>query len=387
MDFEFSELQEVIRKQVRELCQKFPASYWREMDQKKQYPEEFVKELTKAGWLAALIPEKYGGAGLGMLEAGIILEEINHSGGAATPCHAQMYTMGAILRHGSDQQKEKYLPKIAKGEIRLQSFGVTEPESGSDTTKIKTFAQREGDSYVISGKKVFISRVQHSDMMLLLARTTPTEKVKKKTMGLTLFLVELRNNIGKTIQVNPIETMINHETNELVIQNLVVPAENVVGEEGNGFYHILDGMNAERILVSSECIGDSYWFIGKAVEYAKQRVVFDRKIGENQGVQFPISDAYLKVKAADLVRYKAAVKFDQNKDCGEEANSAKLLASEALSRAADVAMTTYGGYGLATSLDIERKFRESRLYLVAPVTNNLVLSYIGTHVLGMPRSF
>ncbi len=387
MDFEFNEIQEVIRKQVRDLCQKFPASYWREKDQKKQYAEEFVNELTKAGWLAALIPEKYGGAGLGMLEAGIILEEINHSGGAATPCHAQMYTMGAILRHGSEEQKEKYLPKIAKGEIRLQSFGVTEQEAGSDTTKIKTFARREGDSYVINGKKVFISRVQHSDMMLLLARTTPYEKAEKKTMGLTLFLVDLRNNIGKTIQANPIETMINHETNELVIQDLVVPAENVVGEEGRGFYHILDGMNAERILVSSECIGDSYWFIEKSVAYANQRVVFDRKIGENQGVQFPIADAYLKVKAADLMRYKAAVKFDQKKDCGEEANSAKLLASEALSRAADVAMTTYGGNGLATSTDIERKFRESRLYLVAPVTNNLVLSYIGTHVLGMPRSF
>lgn len=387
MDFEFNELQEVIRKQVRDLCQKFPASYWREKDQKKQYAEEFVNELTKAGWLAALIPEKYGGAGLGMLEAGIILEEINHSGGAATPCHAQMYTMGAILRHGSEEQKEKYLPKIAKGEIRLQSFGVTEPEAGSDTTRIKTFAHREGDSYVINGRKVFISRIQHSDLMLLLARTTSYENVEKKTMGLTLFLVDLRNNIGKTIQANPIETMINHETNELVLQDLVVPAENVVGEEGRGFYHILDGMNAERILVSSECIGDSYWFIEKAVEYAKQRVVFDRKIGENQGVQFPIADAYLKVKAADLMRYKAAVKFDQKKECGEEANSAKLLASEALSRSADVAMTTYGGYGLATSTDIERKFRESRLYLVAPITNNLVLSYIGTHVLGMPRSF
>jgi len=387
MDFEFNELQDVIRKQVRDLCQKFPASYWREKDQKKQYAEEFVNELTKAGWLAALIPEKYGGAGLGMLEAGIILEEINHSGGAATPCHAQMYTMGAILRHGSEEQKEKYLTKIAKGEIRLQSFAVTEPEAGSDTTKIKTFARRDGDSYVINGMKVFISRVQHSDMMLLLARTTPADQVEKKTMGLTLFLVELKDNIGKTIQVNPIETMINHETNELVIQDLIVPAENVVGEVGKGFYHILDGMNAERILVSSECIGDSNWFIEKAVEYAKQRVVFDRKIGENQGVQFPIADAYLKVKAADLMRYKAAARFDQKKDCGEEANSAKLLASEALSRAADVAMTTYGGYGLATEVDLERKFRESRLYLVAPVTNNLVLSYIGTHVLGMPRSF
>jgi acyl-CoA dehydrogenase len=387
MDFEFTELQEVIRKQVRDLCQKFPASYWREKDQKKEYPVEFVGELTRAGWLGALIPEEYEGAGLGMLEASIILEEINHSGGGATACHAQMYTMGAILRHGSEEQKKKYLPSVAKGEIRLQSFGVTEPEAGSDTTRIKTFARRDGDFYVINGTKIFISRVQHSDMMLLLARTTPYEEAEKKTLGLTLFLVDLKNNIGKTIQANPIDTMINHETNELEIRDLVVPAENVIGAEGRGFYHILDGMNAERILVSSESIGDAYWFIDKAVEYAKHRVVFDRKIGQNQGVQFPIADAYLKVKAADLMRCKAAVRFDQNKECGEEANSAKLLSSEALSRAADVAMTTYGGYGLATSTDIERKFRESRLYLVAPVTNNLVLSYIGTHVLGMPRSF
>lgn len=387
MDFEFTELQDLIRDQVRELCQKFQPSYWRQCDQKKEYPEQFVNELTKAKWLAALIPESYGGAGLGMLEASIILEEINHSGGIATPCHAQMYTMGAILRHGSEEQKSKYLPRIAKGEIRLQSFGVTEPEAGSDTTKIKTFARRDGDTYIINGRKVFISRVQHSDMMLLLARTTPYEKCEKKTMGLTLFLVDLKSNIGKTIQASPIDTMMNHETNELVMQDLVVPAENVVGEEGKGFYHILDGMNAERILVSSECIGDSYWFIEKAVDYANQRIVFDRKIGQNQGVQFPISETYLRVKAADLVRYKAAVRFDQKKECGEEANSAKLLSSEALARAADVAMTTYGGYGVATSTDIERKFRESRLYLIAPVTNNLVLSYIGSHVLGMPRSF
>jgi acyl-CoA dehydrogenase len=388
LDFEFTETQEVIRKQVGELCKRFPLTYWREKDRKKQYPEEFVNAFTQAGWLSALIPEKYGGAGLGMLEASIILEEINHSGGAATPCHAQMYTMGAILRHGSEEQKERYLPKIAKGDLRLQSFAVTEPDVGSDTTKIKTFAKREGDKFVINGRKIFISRVQHSDLMLLLARTTPYEKVEKKTKGLSIFLVDLRQaQKDGSIKINPIETMINHETNELIFQDLVVPKENLIGEQGAGFYHILDGLNAERILVAAQCIGDSYWFIEKAVSYANERVVFDRKIGQNQGVQFPIADVYTKVRAADLMRYKAATRFDQNKECGEEANTAKFLASEALSRAAEVAMTTFGGYGLATDMDIERKFRESRLYVVAPVTNNMVLSYIASHVLGLPRSF
>jgi acyl-CoA dehydrogenase len=387
MDFDQSDTQQVIRSQVGDLCKKFPPTYWRDKDKKKEYPQEFVDALTQAGWLAALIPEKYGGAGLGILDASIILEEINRSGGVATPCHAQMYTMAALLRHGSEEQKEKYLPKIAKGELRLQSFGVTEPEAGSDTTQIKTFARKDGSHYVVSGRKIFISRVQHSDMMLLLARTTPRDKVEKKTMGLSLFLVDLRSALGHGIIANPIETLVNHETNELVIENLEVPAENLVGQEGRGFYHILDGMNAERILVAAECIGDSYWFIEKAKSYAKTRVVFGRPIGQNQGIQFPIAAAYAKVSAADLMRYKAARQFDQNKDCGEEANMAKLLASEALSRVADVTMTTYGGYGLATDADIERKFRESRLYVVAPVTNNMILSYIADHVLGLPRSF
>jgi acyl-CoA dehydrogenase len=387
MDFDSNETQQIIRKQVGDLCKKFPPTYWREKDRKREYPNEFVDSLTEAGWLAALIPEKYGGAGLGMVEASIILEEINRSGAVATPCHAQMYTMGALLRHGTEKQKEMYLPKIAKGELRLQSFGVTEPDAGSDTTKIRTFARKEGDNYVINGRKVFISRIQHSDMMLLLARTTSIEEVERKALGLSLFLVDLRGTLGKSIIANPIETMVNHETNELVIENLVVPAENLVGEEGKGFYHILDGMNAERILVAAECIGDSYWFIEKSTSYAKSRVVFGRPIGQNQGVQFPIADVYTKVSAADLMRYRAALRFDEKKECAEEANMAKLLASEALSRTADVAMTTYGGYGLATDMDIERKFRESRLYVVAPVTNNMVLSYIADHVLGLPRSF
>ena len=387
MDFDQTDTQQVIRNQVGELCKRFPLTYWREKDRKKEYPKEFVDALTQAGWLAALIPEKYGGAGLGMLESSIILEEISRSGAVATPCHAQMYTMGALLRHGSEEQKEKYLPKIAKGELRLQSFGVTEPEAGSDTTQIKTLARKQGSDYLVNGRKIFISRIQHSDMMLLLVRTTPIEEVQKKTLGLSLLLVDLRRALGNGIVANPIDTMVNHETNELIIENLRVPVENLIGEEGKGFYHILDGMNAERILVSAECIGDSYWFIEKAKNYAKSRVVFGRPIGQNQGIQFPIADAYAKVTAANLMRFKAARMYDQNKDCGEEANMAKLLASEALSRAADVAMTTYGGYGMAVDADIERKFRESRLYVVAPVTNNMILSYIADHVLGLPRSF
>ena len=386
LDFELSETQDTIRKEVADLCSRFPATYWREKDVKKEYPGEFVETLTKAGWLSALIPQQYGGAGLGMLEASIILEGINRSGGIATACHAQMYTMGAILRHGSEAQKERFLPEIAKGSLRLQSFAITEPEAGSDTSKIKTFARRDGDHYTIDGNKVFTSRVQHSDLMLLLARTTPYDEVEKKTMGMSLFLVDLRK-AGSAIKVNPIQTMVNHETNELVIQNLVVPKDSLVGEEGKGFYHLLDGLNAERILVAAECIGDGYWFIDKSVSYAKQRVVFDRPVGENQGVQFPIAEAYARIRAADLMRYKAATRFDQGKDCGEEANSAKLLASEASWQAANVAMMTYGGYGMALDSDIERKFRESRLYMVAPVANNLVLAYIGSHVLGLPRSF
>ena len=386
MDFELSESQDAMRKAVSELCGTFPPTYWRAKDKDREYPEEFVDALTKAGWLSALVPAEYGGAGLGMLEASIILEEINHSGAVATACHAQMYTMGALLRHGSPEQKREYLPGIAKGEIRLQSLGLTEPESGSDTTKIKTSAKLEGDSYVVNGHKIFISRVQHSDLMLLVARTTPYENAEKKTMGISLFLVDLRK-AGDSIKVNPIETLVNHETNELQIQDLKVPKENLVGKEGMGFYHLLDGLNAERILVAAECIGDGYWFIDKAVSYAKQRTVFGRPIGANQGVQFPIAKAYSSIRAADLIRYKAASRFDAGKDCGEEANMAKLLASEASWDAANVAMTTYGGYGMAVDSDVERKFRESRLYLTAPVANNLVLGYLGSHTLGMPRSF
>jgi acyl-CoA dehydrogenase len=385
LDFEFTDEQQAIRKKVREFCGRFPPSYWREKDRRREYPKEFVDEATKAGWLAALIPEKYGGAGLGMFEASIMIEEINRSGGTATACHAQMYTMGPILRHGSQEQKARYLPEIAKGNLRLQSFAVTEPTSGSDTTRIRTSAIRDGDHYVVNGSKVFISRFQHSDLMLLLARTQPYDSTNK-TSGISLFLVDLRK-AGGAIKANPLTTMVNHETNELVIENLVVPSENLIGEEGRGFYHLLDGLNAERILVSAECIGDAYWFVSKSVEYAKQRQVFERPIGQNQGVQFPIAQAYARTRAADLVRYKAATRFDRGQDCGEEANSAKLLASEASWEAANTAMTTYGGYGMAVDSDIERKFRESRLYLVAPVANNLLLAYIASHVLGLPRSF
>lgn len=386
MNFDLTEEQSMIRKQVRELCARFPAKYWRDLDKRREYPEEFVNELTKAGWLATLIPQRYGGAGLGALEAGIILEEINRSGGNAAACHAQMYIMGSLLRHGNEEQKARYLPKIARGELRLQAFAVTEASAGSDTTKITTFAKKQGDKYVVNGQKVFTSRVQHSDLMILLARTTPYEEVSKKTMGLSLFLIDLRK-AGDSIRVKPIETMINHETNELFIQNLEVPAENLIGEEGEGFRYVLDGLNAERILLAAECIGDAEWFIDKSVEYARNRVVFDRPLGQNQGIQFPMAQVYARTRAADLVRYKAATLFDQNKSCGEEANLAKYLASEASWEAANVAMNVYGGYGLATDFDVERKMRETRLFIVAPISNNLVLSYIGEHVLGLPRSY
>lgn len=376
----------MIRKQVRELCAKFPPKYWRDLDRKKGYPVEFVNELTKAGWLAALIPQKYGGAGLGVLEASIILEEINRSGGNAAACHAQMYVMASLLKHGNEEQRTRYLPRIARGELRLQAFAVTEASAGSDTTKITTFAKKEKEKYVVNGQKVFTSRVQHSDLMILLARTTPYEQVSKKTMGLSLFLIDLREVKG-SIHVKPIETMINHETNELFIHDLEVPSENLIGEEGKGFQYVLDGLNAERILLAAECIGDAEWFIDKSVEYARNRVVFDRPIGQNQGVQFPIAEVYAKTRAADLVRYEAATLFDQGKPCGEEANLAKYLASEASWDAANVAMNVFGGYGMATDFDVERKMRETRLFIVAPVSNNLVLSYVGEHVLGLPRSY
>ena len=386
MDFELTGLQHQIRQEIRDLCRRFPPEYWRAADEARRYPQEFVQALTEAGWLGALIPEEYGGAGLGMLDAGLILEEINRSGGNAAPCHAQMYTMGSLLRHGSEDQKRRYLPAIAGGGLRLQAFGVTEPDAGSDTTRISTFARRAGDHYVVEGRKIFTSRVQHSDLLMLLARTTPLADVGKKTDGLSLFLVDLRA-AGERLQVRPIRTMINHETNELRFDGVEVPADNRIGQEGQGFSYILSGMNAERILIASECIGDGYYFVDRAAGYAGERVVFGRPIGQNQGVQFPIAKAFMSVEASRLMRDKAATLFDRGAPCGAEANMAKYLASEAAWEAANAAMNTLGGYGLAVEYDVERKFRESRLPIVAPVSNNLVLSYVGQHVLGMPRSF
>lgn len=386
MDFELTPLQQQIRQEIRELCRAFPPEYWRAADQERRYPEEFVRALTEAGWLGALIPESYGGAGLGILEAGLILEEINRSGGSASPCHAQMYTMGSLLRHGSEEQKRRYLPQLASGQLRLQAFAVTEPDAGSDTTRISTVAVRRGDRYVVHGRKIFTSRVQHSDLMMLLARTTPLDQVTKRSEGLSLFLVDLRT-VGDRLRILPIRTMVNHETNELVLDGVEVPVEDRIGEEGEGFQYILSGMNAERVLIASECLGDGAYFIDRVSRYACERVVFGRPIGQNQGVQFPIAKAHMALQAARLVRDKAATLFDRGAPCGAEANMAKYLASEAAWEAANVAMTTFGGYGMAVDYDIERKFRESRLYLVAPVTNNLVLSYVAQHVLGMPRSF
>jgi len=376
-----------LRAAMRDLCRRFRDEYWRRIDRERTYPEEFVRALTGAGWLAALIPEAYGGSGLGITEASIILEEVNRSGGNSGACHAQMYTMGTLLRHGSEAQKRRYLPKIARGELRLQAFGVTEPTTGSDTTKLKTTAVRQGDCYVVNGQKVFISRVQHSDLLLLLARTTSLNQVKKKGEGLSVFLVDLRDAIGHGLTVQPIDTMINHETNQLFFDNLEVPAENLIGEEGKGFRYILDGMNAERILIAAECIGDGYWFIERAAKYAKERIVFDRPIGRNQGVQFPIARAYVNVEAANLMRFGAASLFDADRPCGAEANMAKLLAADASWEAANVALQTHGGFGFAAEYDIERKFRETRLYQVAPISTNLILSYVAEHVLGLPRSF
>ena len=376
-----------LREAVSQLCNRFGVEYWRKLDETATYPEEFVKALTDAGWLAALIPEEYGGSGLGITEASIILEEINHSGGNSGACHAQMYIMGTLLRHGSAAQKQKYLPKIASGDLRLQSFGVTEPSVGTDTTKIKTTAVRNGDHYVVNGQKVWTSRVQHSDLMLLLARTTPLDQIKKKSDGLSVFLVDLEAVIGNGLTVVPIRNMPNHETNELFFDDVVVPAENLIGEQGRGFRYILDGMNAERILIAAECIGDGHWFIEKAADYARERVVFDRPIGQNQGVQFPIARAHVNVEAADLMRFKAAGLFDNQAPCAKEANMAKLLSADASWEAANVALQTHGGFGFAAEYDIERKFRETRLYQVAPISTNLILSYIGEHVLKMPRSF
>ena len=376
-----------LRSAVRDLCSRFPSAYWQENDRKDEYPKAFVDALTEAGYLAALIPEEYGGAGLGITEASVILEEINRSGGNSGACHAQMYIMGTLLRHGSEEQKRRYLPKIASGELRLQTFAVTEPTTGSDTTKLKTTAVRKGDSYVINGQKVFISRVQQSDLMMLLARTTPIEQVEKKSQGLSAFLVDLRQAIGHGLVVRPIETMMNHHTNELFFDDLQIPADSLIGEEGHGFRYILDGMNAEQILIAAECIGDGYWFVDRANSYAKERIVFDRPIGKNQGVAFPIAHAYVRVRAADLMRYDAAAKFSGGVACGAEANMAKLLAADASWEAANVAIQTYGGFGFAVEYDIERKFREARLQQVAPVSTNMILSYVAQHVLGLPRSF
>jgi acyl-CoA dehydrogenase len=386
MDFSPTADQQRYRQAVREVCMRFDDSYWRELDAKKEYPEEFVRALTKGGWLSVLIPTEYGGAGLGLVEACIVLEEINACGGNAAACHAQMYTMAALLRHGSEAQKRRYLPEIAAGRLRVQSMAVTEPEAGSDTTGITTFARRDTDGYVVNGQKVFTSRVQHSDLLLLLARTTKLEDVKRKTDGMSLFLVDLRA-AGSSIEVRPIETMVNHETNALFITDLRLPADALVGEEGAGFHQILDGLNAERILIASESIGDARWFIEKSAAYARQRVVFGRPIGVNQGIQFPIARAHMHAEAASLVRWQAATRFDAGEAGGAQANMAKLLASEAAWEAAEVAMTTHGGSGMAVELGIERKFREARLYLVAPVTNNLITAYVAEHVLGLPRSY
>ncbi|WP_428852788.1 acyl-CoA dehydrogenase family protein [Imbroritus primus] len=376
-----------IREAVRDLCGQFSSEYFRKVDEARGYPEEFVDALTKAGWLAALIPQEYGGSGLGLTEASVIMEEINRSGGNSGACHGQMYNMGTLLRHGSEAQKQFYLPKIASGELRLQSMGVTEPTTGTDTTKIKTTAVRKGDKYVINGQKVWISRIQHSDLMILLARTTPLAEVKKKSEGMSIFIVDLRDAIGRGMTVQPILNMVNHETNELFFDNLEVPAENLIGEEGKGFKYILDGLNAERTLIAAECIGDGYWFIDKVTKYVNERVVFGRPIGQNQGVQFPIARAYTNIEAANLMRFKAAALFDAQKPCGTEANMAKLLAADASWEAANACLQFHGGFGFAAEYDVERKFRETRLYQVAPISTNLILSYVAEHVLGMPRSF
>jgi acyl-CoA dehydrogenase len=375
-----------IRSAIRAICRDYPDSYWRDLDRRRAYPEAFVKALSDGGWLAALIPEQYGGAGLGITEAGVILEEINRSGGNAAACHAQMYIMGTLLRHGSPEQKQRYLPKIASGELRLQAFGVTEPNAGSETTRLETRAVRDGDSYVVNGQKIFTSRVQHSDLMLLLCRTTPYDELENKTEGLTVLLVDLRS-AGDGIEVRPIETMINHETNQVFFNDLVVPIENRIGEEGRGFRYILDGMNAERILIASESIGDGRWFVDRASSYSSSRVVFGRPIGANQGVQFPIAHGYALIESADLMRFRAAALFDRGERCGSEANMAKLLASEASWEAANACINCHGGYGFAVEYDVERKFRESRLMMTAPINNNLVLAFIGQHVLGMPKSY
>jgi len=376
-----------IRDAIRDLCKQFPDEYFRKVDEVRGYPEEFVNALTQAGWMAALIPQEYGGSGLGLTEASVIMEEINRCGGNSGACHGQLYNMGTLLRHGSTEQKNLYLPKIAAGELRLQSMGVTEPTTGTDTTKIKTTAVKKGDRYVINGQKVWISRVQHSDLMILLARTTPLEQVTKKSEGMSIFIVNLHDAIGHGLTVRPILNMVNHETNELFFDNLEIPAENLIGEEGKGFKYILDGLNAERALIAAECIGDGYWFVDRITKYVKDRIVFGRPIGQNQGVQFPIARSFINVEAASLMRYEACRLFDSQQPCGTQANMAKLLAADASWEAANACLQFHGGYGFACEYDVERKFRETRLYQVAPISTNLILSYVAEHVLGLPRSF
>jgi len=382
-----TELRQQLKNAVAELCRNFPDSYWRELDSRRAYPEAFVQALTKAGYMATLIPEEYGGAGMGIAEAATILEEIHHSGGNAAACHAQMYVMGTLLRHGSEIQKKKYLPALARGELRLQAFGVSEPTTGSDTTQMKTFARRVGDKYIVKGQKIWISRAEHSDLMLLVARTTPVEQVKTRSEGLSVLLVDLHRAKNHGLTIRPIRTMMNHATTEIFLDDVEVPAENLIGEEGHGFRYLLDGLNAERILIAAECIGDARWFLERACRYAKERIVFGRPIGQNQGIQFPLARAYANVEAASLMVEKAAALFDAHQPCGPQANMAKLLAADASWETANATVQTYGGFGFAEEYDVERKFRETRLYQVAPVSTNLILSYIAEHVLGLPRSY
>ncbi|MFZ3582043.1 acyl-CoA dehydrogenase family protein [Loktanella sp. DJP18] len=376
-----------IRAAIRALCAEFPAAYHREVDAARGYPATFVDALTKAGWMAALIPESYGGSGLGLIEASVIMEEINRAGGNSGACHGQMYNMNTLVRHGSEEQRQRYLPQIASGALRLQSMGVTEPTTGTDTTQLKTTAVRRGDRYVINGQKVWISRVQHSDLMILLARTTPLKDVKKKADGLSIFIVDIKDAMANGMTVKPIPNMVNHETNELFFDNLEIPAENLIGEEGMGFRYILTGLNAERALIAAECIGDGYWFTDKVVDYVKGREVFGRPIGQNQGVQFPIAEAFIEVEAANLMRYEACRLYDAGEPCGTQANMAKLLAAKASWEAANACIQFHGGFGFANEYDVERKFRETRLYQVAPISTNLILSYVAEHVLGLPRSY
>ena len=385
IDLSLTDEQRALRAGVTEICKRYPGEYWRDLDSRREYPEKFVNELTQAGYLGCLIPPEYGGAGLGTREGGLILETIHANGGSASACHAQMYIMGTVLRHGSPAQKQAYLPKIATGELRLQAFGVTEPDAGSDTTQLKTTAVRTGDRYVVNGRKMFISRAQQSDLMLLLARTTPPEQAKRRTDGLSVFLIDIRGLKG--LEIRPLRMMMNHSTNALFFDDVEIPADSLVGEEGQGFQYILSGMNAERILVASESIGDGHWFTEKAVAYSSQRVIFGKPIGANQGVQFPIAKAHTAVEAAALMRDKAAALFDAGEPCGAEANMAKYLAAEAAWEAGNACLDCHGGYGYAEEYDVERKFRECRLYKTAPVNNNLVLAYVGEHVLGMPRSY